>query len=105
MDEFAKYLDLIEELAKSTLDVVERFKSGKQPKTSRSKRTYKFEYVESILADAGRPLHVNEIIEIAKKDYKVNISKDSLSSAISKKIRAGSGIVRTAPNTFELREV
>jgi len=105
MNEFGKYLDLIEELAKSTLDVVNRFKNGVPTKTLRSKRTYKFEYVESILRNAGKPLHIDEIIEIAKKDYKVNISKDSLSSAISKKIRAGSGIVRTAPNTFAFTEV
>lgn len=105
MDEFSKYLDLIEELAKSTLKVVSRFKDGMPLKSSRSKRTYKFEYVESILRKAERPLHINEIIEIAKRNYKVNIDRDSLSSAISKKIRAGSGIVRTAPNTFVFKEV
>lgn len=105
MDEFNKHLDFIEELAKSTLGVVSRFRNGMPAKSSRSKRTYKFKYVESILHKAERPLHINEIIEIAKREYKVNIDRDSLSSAISKKVRAGSGIVRTAPNTFALKEV
>ena len=105
MDEFSKYLDLIEGLAKSTLDIVSRFRSGMPVTNSRAKRTYKFEYVESILRNAGRPLHINEIIEIANRDYKAAIGKDSLSSAISKKIRAGSQIVRTAPNTFQFKEV
>ncbi len=103
MDEFQKYLDLIEELAKSTLDVINRVRDGMPSK--RSKRAYKFQYVESILRKAERPLHINEIIEIAKREYKVNIERDSLSSAISKKVRAGSGIVRTAPNTFTFKEV
>lgn len=105
MDEFNKYLDLIEELAKSTLDVVSKFKDGTLSKFSRSKRAYKFKYVESILRKTERPLHINEIIEIAKREYKVNIDRDSLSSAISKKVRAGSGIIRTAPNTFIFKEV
>lgn len=105
MNEFSKYLDLVEGLAKSTLDIVNKFRNDMPVGNSRSKRTYKFEYVESILRNAGRPLHVNEIIEIAKRDYKATISKDSLSSAISKKIRAGSNIVRTAPNTFQIKEV
>ena len=105
MDEFSKYLDLVEGLARSTLDIVNKFRSGIPVINSRSKRTYKFEYVESILRNAGRPLHINEIIEIAKRDYKATINKDSLSSAISKKIRAGSRIVRTAPNTFQFKEV
>jgi len=105
MDEFSKYLDLVEGLAKSTLDIVNKFRSGIPVGSSRSKRTYKFEYVESILRNAGKPLHVNEIIETAKRDYKVKISKDSLSSAISKKIRAGGNIIRTAPNTFCFKEV
>lgn len=105
MDEFQKYLDLIEELAKSTLDVISRIRDGMPPKYSRSKRAYKFEYVKYILRKAEKPLHINEIIEIAKRDFKVNIDRDSLSSAISKKVRAGSGIVRTAPNTFAVKEV
>jgi len=73
MDEFSKYLDLFEELAKSTLDTVSKFRSGMPVSNSRSKRTYKFEYVESILRNAGKPLHINEIIEIAKRDYKAEI--------------------------------
>ena len=105
MDEFSKYLDLFEELAKSTLDTVSKFRSGMPVSNSRSKRTYKFEYVESILRNAGKPLYINEIIDIAKRDYKATINKDSLSSAISKKIRAGSCIIRTAPNTFQFKEV
>ncbi len=75
MDEFSKYLDLLESLAKSTLDVINKFRGRMPVDHSRAKRTYKFEYVESILRNAGRPLHVNEIIEIAKRDYKAMINK------------------------------
>jgi len=105
MDEFNKHLDFVEELAKSTLVVVSKFRDGMPSKSSRSKRTYKFKCVESMLRKAERSLHITEIIEIAKREYKVDIDRDSMSSAISKKIRAGSGIVRTAPNTFAFKEV
>ena len=105
MDEFDKCLDFIEEVAKSTLDVVNKFRKNAASAKSRAPRTYKFEYVETILQNAHKPLHIDDIIDIATKEYNVNISKDSLSSAISKKIRSGGSITRTAPNTFTMREV
>lgn len=105
MDEFDKCLDLVEELAKSTLDVVKKFRQSTSDTKARAPRTYKFEYVETILQNARKPLHIDDIIDIAGKEYNANINKDSLSSAISKKIRSGSNITRTAPNTFEIKEV
>ncbi len=105
MDEFDRCLDFVEEMAKSTLDVVKKFRQSAAATKTRAPRTYKFEYVETILQNARKPLHIDDIIDIAGKEYNVTISKDSLSSAISKKIRSGSNITRTAPNTFEYREV
>ena len=105
MDEFDKYLDFVEEMARSTLEVVKKFRQSTTDTKTREPRTYKFEYVETILRNARKLLHIDDIIDIAGKEYSVTINKDSLSSAISKKIRSGSNITRTAPNTFEYREV
>ena len=105
MDEFDKCLDFVEEMAKSTLDVVKKFRQSAVATKTRAPRTYKFEYVETILQNARKPLHIDDMIDIFGKEYNANIIKDSLSSAISKKIRSRSTITRTAPNTFEIMEV
>lgn len=53
---------------------------------------------------AGSPLHVSDIITIARRDFQVELEKDSIVSAILKKVNAGKMFVRTAPNTFAIKE-
>ena len=48
-------------------------------------------------------LRGDKIIEIAKLHYHVTLERDSIVSALIKKIKAGSGFVRVAPNTFDLK--
>ena len=70
----------------------------------RGKRTYNIGVVENVLAAAGMPLHVSQIIAAAERDFGVSLERDSLSSALVKQIRKGKRFVRTAPNTFGLRQ-
>lgn len=56
-----------------------------------------------MLDGAGKPLHVTEIAQTAKKDYDVQLDRDSIVSAILKKVKAGKTFIRTAPNTFALK--
>jgi hypothetical protein len=98
MDQFEKYLQFQKEVAKATLEVVERFQ---QPGMERlRKRTSNIDIVLDVLQTAGRPLHVTEIIDLAKHDHDTELSRDSIVSALLKKVHAGHGVVRTAPNTF-----
>ena len=60
--------------------------------------------VEKVLRNAGRPLHISEIIEIAAKDYGAQLGRDSVVSFIIKRMNAGKTFVRAAPNTFALKE-
>jgi len=46
---------------------------------------------------------VADIIRLAEKDYQVRLNRDSIVSAILKKINAGQTFIRTAPNTFALK--
>lgn len=66
------------------------------------KRTSNFAMAEKVLLDAGKPLHVSEIIAAVETEFGVLLDRDSLSSAIGKQIRKGKRFVRTAPNTFGL---
>jgi len=87
-------LGLIRRLAK---DIMATEKEG-------IKRTSNFAMAEKVLLDAGKPLHVSEIIAAIETEFGVLLDRDSLSSAIGKQIRKGKRFVRTAPNTFGLRQ-
>ncbi len=73
------------------------------PEMRASKRTSNLSIVEDILKNAGTPLHISEIIEIAKTEFNANLERDSIVSALIKKIKVGKTFIRTAPNTFALR--
>lgn len=98
MDPFEKYLQFQKELAQATIKVVERFQHPGE--AQREKRTSNIDIVLDVLQTAGCPLHVTDIIAAAKQSCGVELSRDSIVSALLKKVHAGQGVVRTAPNTF-----
>lgn len=102
METFERYLHYQKEVAESKLKTIDRFLKDARPEAS--KRTSKVNIVENVLKIAGRPLHISEIIEIAKRDFQTELERDSIVSILIKKIKAGQRFIRTAPNTFALRE-
>ena len=102
MDNFESYLQFQKEITESKLKIINRFQKASQPKLK--KRTSKIEVAENVLRIAGRPLHVSEMIHLADRDFQVSLDRDSIVSAILKKATAGKSFVRTAPNTFALKE-
>jgi hypothetical protein len=101
MDQFKQYLQYKKEVAQAKLKVIERFQQ--QGQRQPQERTSNIEIVENVLDGAGRPLHVSEIIRMAEQDHQVRLNRDSIVSAILKKINAGQTFIRTAPNTFSLK--
>jgi hypothetical protein len=101
MDQFELYLQYQKELAVSKLKVIEQFQKGGRAKLR--KRTSKIEIAHNVLNGAGKPLHVTEIVQLAKQVYDVQLDRDSIVSAILKKVKAGKTFIRTAPNTFALK--
>ncbi len=102
MDKFESYLQYQREITETKLKIINRFQKAVQPKPI--KRTSKIEIAKNVLRIAGRPLHVSEIIQLAEKDFQVTLDRDSIVSAILKKVNAGKSFIRTAPNTFALKE-
>ncbi len=101
MDQFKQYLQFKKEVAESELKVIEQFQKG--DRTRPKKRTSKIEIAHNVLYDAGKPLHVTDIVRLAKEVYDVDLDRDSIVSAILKKAKASQTFTRTAPNTFALR--
>jgi len=101
MDQFEQYIQFKKEVTESKLRVIERFQKG--DKARPKKRTSKIEIARNVLYDAGKPLHVTEIVRLAKQVSNVDLDRDSIVSAILKKVKVGNTFIRTAPNTFALQ--
>ncbi len=103
MTDIDNYLELKRDLLQAQLRVVYRHQRKTVPHGQKLKRTSNLTIVEDILQNSGQPLHISKIIQIAQKDYGVNLDRDSIVSALIKKINAGKLFVRVAPNTFALK--
>lgn len=101
MDQFDLYLQYHKEVAQAKLKIIERFqqKDRRRPQ----KRTSNIDIVHNVLNSVGHPLHVSDIIKLAEQQYQVQLNRDSIVSAILKKVNAGQAFIRTAPNTFALK--
>ena len=101
MDQFNLYLQYHKEVTQAKLKIIERFQQQGQRKPK--ERTSNIDIVQNVLNNVGHPLHVSDIILMAEKHYQVQLNRDSIVSAVLKKINAGQTFIRTAPNTFALK--
>ena len=104
MDTFDKILQLHKELLQSQLKIIYRLQRQSPQLQKKLKRTSNLDIVEDKLNFSNQPLHISKIIEIAKNDYNVSLQRDSIVSAMIKKIHAGVRFERVAPNTFTLKK-
>ncbi len=100
-----EWAKLQESMLAEQLKVIKRFlKKGKEVmEVQKGKGMSKTNIATDILDASPTPLHVTEIIKKAKSDYQIDIDRESIVSAISKKVRKGDTFIRTAPNTFGLK--
>jgi hypothetical protein len=103
MDTFEKLLALQKDLLQSQLKTIYRYQQKSAPDKKTIKRTSKLNIVADILASSDQPLHISEIIRIAQQEYQTEMERDSIVSALVKKVKAGRQFVRVAPNTFALK--
>ncbi len=101
MEEFDLYLQYQKDVAESKLKIIESYR--KKGALSDKKRTSKINITHRVLKEAGMPLHISEIIDRAKSSYNLELDRDSIVSAILKKVKAGKDFIRTAPNTFAVK--
>ncbi len=66
------------------------------------RRRSNMDIVYDILVAAKGPLHDNDILQRAKRDHRRQLSRESLVSALTKKVLDQNTFTRTAPNTFDL---
>lgn len=105
--ETKEWAELQEALLAEQLRVVRRYlkkeKGVKKTQPPGIKSKSKISIVEDILREASVPLHVTEIIKRAKDDYQTIIDRESIVSAITKKVNKGDTFIRVDRNTFALK--
>jgi hypothetical protein len=103
MTDLDYYIEIQREMLQAQLKVIYRHQRKKLPHKQKLKRTSNLTIVEDILQNTDQPLHISKIIQIAQKDYNAHLERDSIVSALIKKINAGKTFIRVAPNTFALK--
>jgi hypothetical protein len=97
-------LNLYESLLSAQLRVVKQLKNPRpaKPRREGEKRMSNMEMAIDILRQARKPLHVSEILAQIKTQHKISLDRESLVSALVKKVHRHQGLNRTTPNTFEV---
>lgn len=98
------FLSFYENLFSAQLRAVRQLKSPKpkKPKGIQGKSMSNMGMAMDVLRQAKNPLHVSEIIAQVKTKHGVILDRESLVSALVKKVHRNQGLSRTAPNTFKI---
>ena len=98
------FLSFYESIFSAQLRTVRQLKSPKPKRTKRreDKSMSNMGMAIDILRRAQRPLHVSEIIAQVEAKHGVALDRESLVSALVKKVHRRQGLIRTAPNTFQI---
>lgn len=97
------FLSFYESLFTAQLRIIRQLKSPKtkRPKGKKVKGMSNIDMALDILQRAERPLHISEILAQVKTKHGISLDRESLVSALVKKVHRNQGVNRSAPNTFE----
>jgi hypothetical protein len=99
------FLSFYESLFSAQLRAVRQLKAPRR--TERKPRSGKgmsnIDMSLDILRQAKRPIHISDLLAQVKAKHGVALDRESLVSALVKKVHRNQGVLRTAPNTFEVK--
>lgn len=97
-------LELFESLLRSQLNTIRQLRkeAGFEEGSPKEKSKSQVDVVYDILIGAQRPMHVDTIIALAEERFDLKLEKESIVSALSKRIKRQDRFIKTAPNTFSL---
>lgn len=97
-------LDTIEAALDAQLKAVKRLKDGNDKQKPRKEGMSQVDMVYDILWRSRKNLHISEIIERVEKVHGVHLERESIVSALAKKIKKGDRFARVGKNTYALRK-
>jgi len=100
---------LQEELLKAQIGIIRNYRRREEPETrerknSEGKRKTQMSMIVDILQEAKTPLHLSEIIRRVGERFALTLDRESVVSALTKKVNKGQTFVRIGPNTFGLKD-
>jgi hypothetical protein len=102
-------LELFESLLRAQLNTIRQLRKGpdREKRATPKQSMSQIDIVYDILAAAQHPMHVDAILEQAQKQFKRHLDKESIVSALTKRVKRQDRFIKTAANTFALiaREV
>ncbi len=98
-------LTLFESLLRSQLNTIRQLrKDAGLPiqKGEKERRMSNMDIVYDILQREQRPLHIDHILSLAQQRFQQKLDKESVVSALAKRVKRQDRFVKTGPNTFAL---
>ena len=100
-------LEALEAISKAQLRAIRRLRLSPKSKsktttTAEGRRLSGMDMIVDILQGEKRPLHITDILAAVQKRFGVQLDRESIVSAISKRVARQDRLMRTAPNTFAL---
>ncbi len=100
-------LDILEAVSRAQLRAIRRLRLSPKTKSKTGARVEGgrlsgMDMVMDILRRESGPLHITDILAAIHKRFGVELDRESVVSAISKRVARQDRFMRTAPNTFAL---
>lgn len=100
-------INILETVSKAQLRALRQLRRSPAVKSEMKpegtgKRMSHIDMVHDILRSARRPLHISEILDLVARRFAVELDRESVVSALAKRVARKDRFVRTAANTFSL---
>ena len=98
-------LNLFESLLRAQLNTIRQLRKASglaEPQEPKEKSMSQMDIVFNILIIAGRPMHIQDILAAIEKRFGKKLDRESLVSALAKRVIRKDRFMKTAPNTFAL---
>ena len=96
--------EAFETALESQLRSIRRLRQPLQPESSPpDKGMTNISMAYDILIKVGKPLHISELLEQIQHTQGVKIERESLVSALTKKVKRQDSFIKTGKNTFAAR--
>ena len=96
-------LDTMVVSLEAQLRALKKLRGSPEEDEPREKSMSQVDIAFNRLTKTGKPLHISQIIADAEKMFGVKLERESLVSALSKKVMKEDRFVRTGKNTFALK--
>jgi hypothetical protein len=95
--------EALETSLEAQLRAIRRLRGSNKDVSAPKKGMSQVDMAYNILNKIGTPLHINEIIRNIEITHRVQVDRESLVSAITKKVNRGDRFSRVGKNTFEAK--